>query len=443
MKKSAIAVLLLVFPLVANATIRNVPADYPTIQAALNASVGGDEVVVAPGAYPENLVLTAAHSGVVLRSSGGAAATTIDGGLVSHVVKCTDVGALTRIDGFTITRGKPWFALGGGFYFINSSPTVQNCIVTGNEAVGAGFYLNMGSSPIIVDNEIYGNQAPSGSGGGIYADNSSSPRIERNIIRNNSCAAYGGGLVTGEFCNAVIVNNEIHHNTASLEGGGAWITRQADVLVQGNRFYQNVAPGAGAIKLENDAVIVGNEIFENRASVNNGGGIGGGGEGIIRDNVMWFNLAHSAGGALALEGSGEPGIFPTVEGNTIVHSSASVGGGIYSNQTGGVFRRNIVAFALVGGGIRAFGPLTLECNDVWQNAGGNYQIIGDQTGLNGNISVDPLFCNVLSHDLHLYNASPCTQAKSPCDLLIGALGPACGPLATKRATLGQMKGIYR
>ena len=40
---------------VASATIRNVPADHATIQAAINASVNGDTVIVGPGTYFENL----------------------------------------------------------------------------------------------------------------------------------------------------------------------------------------------------------------------------------------------------------------------------------------------------------------------------------------------------------------------------------------------------
>src|SRR5580765_239846 len=38
-----------------NATIHHVPADFPNVQSAINASVGGDTVVVAPGTYYENI----------------------------------------------------------------------------------------------------------------------------------------------------------------------------------------------------------------------------------------------------------------------------------------------------------------------------------------------------------------------------------------------------
>ncbi len=60
-----------------------VPAKHPTIQAALDAAIPGDVVLVAPGIYYERPVLRA---GVVLLSSGGPFVTTIDGGGVGHVV---------------------------------------------------------------------------------------------------------------------------------------------------------------------------------------------------------------------------------------------------------------------------------------------------------------------------------------------------------------------
>ena len=40
-----------------SATVINVPGDYTTIQAGINASVEGDTVLVAQGNYVENLIL--------------------------------------------------------------------------------------------------------------------------------------------------------------------------------------------------------------------------------------------------------------------------------------------------------------------------------------------------------------------------------------------------
>src|SRR4051812_24854050 len=55
----------------------NIPADYPTIQAGINAASNGDTVLVAPGTYFENIDFKG--KGITVTSSN-AAVTTIDGG---------------------------------------------------------------------------------------------------------------------------------------------------------------------------------------------------------------------------------------------------------------------------------------------------------------------------------------------------------------------------
>ncbi|TWT44256.1 hypothetical protein RAS1_06660 [Phycisphaerae bacterium RAS1] len=77
---------LLCFAAVAPADILNVPADYPTIQAAIDAAVPGDHIVLAPGVYtgPGNWWLTI-NGDIVLRGTDPwdesvVAATAIAGG---------------------------------------------------------------------------------------------------------------------------------------------------------------------------------------------------------------------------------------------------------------------------------------------------------------------------------------------------------------------------
>ena len=84
----------------------NVPADQPTIQAAINAANNGDTVVVAPGTYIENLNFKGKF--ITVTSSGGPAVTIVDGGGAGPVVIFdTNEGANSVLNGFTLQNGVP------------------------------------------------------------------------------------------------------------------------------------------------------------------------------------------------------------------------------------------------------------------------------------------------------------------------------------------------
>ena len=57
---------------------RLVPSVYTTIQAAIDAAINGDEVVVSDGTYSENINFSG--KAITVRSVNGAASTIIDGG---------------------------------------------------------------------------------------------------------------------------------------------------------------------------------------------------------------------------------------------------------------------------------------------------------------------------------------------------------------------------
>jgi hypothetical protein len=105
--------------------------------------------------------------------------------------------------------------------------------------------------------------------------------------------------------------------------------------------------------------------------------------------------------------------------------------------------RNIIALNSLGNGIHLGdfdSTVQLDCNDVWSNAPANYAGIPDHTGWSGNISDDPLFCNLPARDFTIDETSPCAAANSPAGCgLIGALEVGCGVIAVEPATWGQIK----
>jgi hypothetical protein len=205
----------------------NVPADYLTIQAAIDAAESGDTVLVAPGMYAENLDFLG--KAITVKSSDGPEATVIDGGQNASVVTFVGGEGLDSVlDGFTLTNGRdlgiyPMFR-GGGITCHDSSPFIRGNIIKNNQGEhhGGGIAC-IYCSPHITGNVIMHNTAGSGynqNGGGIYIDGNhhGHPVIVNNVIAFNTSASYGGGIHC-HVTSPTIVNNTIFGN-AAVQGGG-------------------------------------------------------------------------------------------------------------------------------------------------------------------------------------------------------------------------------
>ncbi|MCA8962212.1 MAG: hypothetical protein KDC38_16920, partial [Planctomycetes bacterium] len=114
-----------------------VPGDQPTIQSAILVAAPGDEVVVAPGTYSEAIDFLG--KAIVVRSSGGAATTTLDGlSLPSSIVTFTNAeGADSVLEGFTMTQGQGTVPSGFthrglAIYIVGASPTIRECVIEDN-----------------------------------------------------------------------------------------------------------------------------------------------------------------------------------------------------------------------------------------------------------------------------------------------------------------------
>jgi hypothetical protein len=80
---------------------------------------------------------------------------------------------------------------------------------------------------------------------------------------------------------------------------------------------------------------------------------------------------------------------------------------------------------------------------MFGNEGGDWtDCLESFLGVDGNIAMDPLFCNLPVGDLHLCSDSPCAPEQSGACGLIGALPVGCGTCgatALSPTTWGQIK----
>ncbi|MCW8816854.1 MAG: hypothetical protein OQK52_03135, partial [Ignavibacteriaceae bacterium] len=140
----------------ANANTIRVPEDYTTIQQAIDASVNGDTVIVAPNTYFENInfrgkniLLTSYY--IFNEDVNYISNTIINGSQPAHpdtascVLMVSGEDSTAILQGFTLTggTGTKWidehgagtYVEGGGILITLSSPTIKNNLIIDNEAI--------------------------------------------------------------------------------------------------------------------------------------------------------------------------------------------------------------------------------------------------------------------------------------------------------------------
>ncbi len=297
------------------ADIIKVPGDYPTIQAGIDAAQDGDEVVVADGVYtgPGNWDIDFGGRSIAVRSAGGPDNCIIDVALTFnhrgfHFHSGETQAAV--VDGFTITQGRlSWSGSeprGAGIRCDNSSPTIVNCDIVGNMAIGGGHnggfgggIYSSGGSPAIVNCKIRNNTVQTvegtSSGGGILC--SGAPLIVDCTISANSAspttfhvypATIGGVSVSG--AGAVVANCAITGNTAQYTGGvGAFNgATLINCSISGNLAEY---PGHGVGNVGGASVSLGATLINCTITANAAEGLGGvsAAAATLRNCIVWSN----------------------------------------------------------------------------------------------------------------------------------------------------------
>jgi hypothetical protein len=364
---------------------------FATIQEGLDAALPGFEVVVADGTYTGagNRNLDFHGKAVTLRSGSDNPATCIidaeHAGRVLFFHSGETAGSV--VSGFTIYYGYTGSS-GGGVYCLDTSPTLDNCIITGNSAgaYGGGIYsVGSASRPTLTSCALLNNSA--NLGGGVYADSDSWVSLTDCTIQGNS-AAVGAGLYIRASTHTKLTRCSVVANTASSSGGGLYCLSGSSPLVTNCLFGGNKATGSGG------AVVC-----------------SGGCSPIIANCAMVGNVVGGDGAGIQCRS----GSNPLIVNCTITENSADLAGGIscgnYSSPTitNCILYSNAAIGLNVGSGSN---PLVTYC-DIFGGFGGD-----------GNIDADPLFARTPSPgedglwgtadddygDLHLTAGSMCIDA---------------------------------
>jgi parallel beta-helix repeat protein len=359
------------------ARINDHPADYTTVQAAIDAASDGDVVKVARYCTDVSTragVTQTAYIDKSITLRGGytttnwttpdpdANPTTLDAQGQGRVIYITG-GISPTVEGLEITGGNR-----GGVYIETAAATLQNCRIFGNTGVfGGGVYMSHSDSKLF-ENTFESNTATD-SGGGLFIQFGDSAVISGNIFISNSAnASYGGGVYLNNS-DSTLINNTFISNTVSSYGGGMFLY-ESDATLTGNTVFSNTANngGGGLGLMYSDATLDGNTVASNTAS------FGGGvfvyrGIPTLSDNTITANTATQSGGRFFVNNS-----TVTLSGNTITSNTATnSGGGLYMQNSDAAIGGNTVTAntASQGGGLYLTNsPATITGNTIISNTAG-------------------------------------------------------------------------
>jgi predicted outer membrane repeat protein len=452
-----------------------VPGDYATIREGLMAAMSGDVVEVACGTYSENDVQLV--SGVTLRSASGLpGCVTIDGQGQGRVLLGSDLATTTVLAGLTVTGGVaagPWpQSVGGALFVEDGSPQVIDCVFSQNTGGHGGAVGFLSQCSPQFRNCVFRENVATGTGGAVnYWSTDDPSMIECSFVSNS--ATRGGAILAGG--QSLRLHACTFEGNAAVSEGGAVSASYVATYISRSTFTANCVTadegsgGGGAMYLHNDSpAVIEDCLVQDNTAWDRGGGIAwffcpagtlrncrivnnralngdGGGTRLhaahvtIENSVFWGNTASHYGGALFAHGS-----FLDIHSSTHVANQASLGGWYSGTSTNVKVNRSIIAFSTGGASGACDETVFLTCTDVFGNLGGDWTYcIAGEAGVNGNMTLDPLFCDAASGDFGLRADSPCAPPGVTGCGLLGALPVTCGTVFVEPRSWGSMKALYR
>jgi len=424
----------------------NVPAQYATIQAAVDAADPGDVVLVAPGIFTdcthqplpdETFCCVIMKSGVELRGSG-IDQTIIDaqdlgrgihfGGVTGASARLLTVrnsegdnygcGILVKQSDPHIEDVKAEYCHGGISVIQEGGGLYERCTFDHNAGkYGAGIDVEYGCSGRFVDCVVTHNDGPSNAGVQLRGN----VVMERCLIDGNTTAGSSPGGVSGGGIGIL---------------GGVSVLRFCTIT---NNY--SGGEGGGISFMSND---LGGVIDHCLIANNQCAGAEGRGGGIIVTSladvhISYCTIANNSATGTWGDGGGMYVSYSTADishctfyGNSVQSTIGTAGNfgtqTLDAPATPVTMSNSILAFSPDGAGMTCVdwaGMIHISCCDVYGNAGGN-DVCETATDC---FSADPLFCDAANGLFRLAPASPCAPGQHPggvcADALIGAFPAGC------------------
>lgn len=255
----------------AEAATHHVPADYETIQAAIDATEDGDSVLVAPGTYSGegNRNISFRGRNIVVTTEGGPRVTTVD-----VLGSASDPGR-----GFLIDGGEGPSAILEGFTIINGWMSTEET-----------FRLDSSSPPVFRD------ERHDLSGGGFKVNFLSSPTVRNLVVRRCHSEYTGGGASVELQSSPHLENIRIEACTAGIQGGGLSIETTSSPTVEDCVFVGNRSANGGGVASHSTFTMKGCTIASNEATTRGGGlSVFTFTEGTYERLLIWGNCSSRVG----------------------------------------------------------------------------------------------------------------------------------------------------
>jgi hypothetical protein len=367
----------------------------------------GDSILVGPGTYVESVELPV---DLVVLGEGGASVTTLDAGGLPFCVWTAGTLLGSVVEGFTLigarqaTYGSEGYAVQG-----RGNLRVENCVVgTAMEPMGVACWGGEGAL------RLAGSYVSAVGNGQRY---------------NVEFSGLDGDSIVVEDC--VFESRGSTIGAVGIHGFGSAIVRRCafwevetfggSAPVIGYTPVFGTTPGLQASIVVEECVFVGSGL----------------------PVVGEYNVPLLRRGGARRAEAGQLATLKVMRCTFARNLYGPFGDGMLPLPFAGSFEENVVTGGSVGIALPDSGvSFTISCNDVFGN-GANWSGVPDLTGVDGNISQAPLFCDPDSGDFSLSQNSPCLPANNACGIRMGAFDEGCGATAVESESWGRIKAGFR